>query len=237
MKKLTFVTTMMMLALLGYTANAATISWGAIQTITANADILNPAIVVEARNYGNATANISVTVGSETVVFTPASGINSNNRLLSGPDYFDSTGTSVTADFESVLDSNEWDNTANGTMSFSGLTDGGSYTLQVFSSDDRGTTQGWQTILDIDGAAMTLDLGGAVRPTPFPSVFATATIDLDPGETSFDVDVLRSSGPAGGLWMVNAAVLATVPVAAVPEPSTTALLGLGGLALIMRRRK
>jgi hypothetical protein len=26
-------------------------------------------------------------------------------------------------------------------------------------------------------------------------------------------------------------------IAAVPEPSTTALLGLGGLALILRRRK
>jgi len=31
--------------------------------------------------------------------------------------------------------------------------------------------------------------------------------------------------------------IAAVPIAAVPEPSTTALLGLGGLSLILRRRK
>jgi len=219
MRKLTFAAAMGTLALaLATSASATTISWGASQTITANANILNPANVVDARNYGNATANISVTVGSETVVFTPASGINSNNRLLSGPDYFDSTGTSVTADFESVLDSNEWDNTAAGTISFSGLTDGGSYTLQVFSSDDRG--KDWETTLGIGTMTTALDVTGKA------SLFNTATIDLAPGETSFSVDVTGTGGL--NLWMVNAAVLATVPVVADSvitwsSPATTAI--------------
>lgn len=41
----------------------------------------------------------------------------------------------------------------------------------------------------------------------------------------------------GGLFGGNWDVAATVNTSAVPEPSSTALLGLGGLALILRRRK
>ncbi len=53
---------------------------------------------------------------------------------------------------------------------------------------------------------------------------------------SFDGNVvitLSNTSPAGD----NTVNYSNIVVDAVPEPSTTALLGLGGLALILRRRK
>jgi len=52
---------------------------------------------------------------------------------------------------------------------------------------------------------------------------------------SGQVQVVLTTGTGGALWTpVDALAFSS---AAVPEPSTTALLGLGGLALILRRRK
>lgn len=45
------------------------------------------------------------------------------------------------------------------------------------------------------------------------------------------------NAPSGGISTSGEAAYISISVDAVPEPSTTALLGLGGLALILRRRK
>lgn len=51
-------------------------------------------------------------------------------------------------------------------------------------------------------------------------------------------DVVRNTSHlAGGQATDDQAILTFTNVTAVPEPSSTALLGLGGLALLMRRRK
>ena len=44
------------------------------------------------------------------------------------------------------------------------------------------------------------------------------------------------SGPVL-LYTLDGGTSDTISIALVPEPTTTALLGLGGLALILRRRK
>jgi len=217
MRKMTFAAAMGTLAL-ATSASAATISWGASQTITANTDILNPANVVEARNYGGDGGNISVTVGSETVVFTPGASIGTGSQSID--DTFDPAGTSVTPNFESVLDASRWSGSGGAVqISFSGLTDGGSYTLQVFSSDDR--DRAWINNLGIDGTETTQALAGKA------SLFSTATIDLAPGETSFDLDLKYEPGSLADLWLVNAVVLAeTLPAAGAitwSSPDTTAI--------------
>ncbi|BDS06864.1 hypothetical protein NT6N_19040 [Oceaniferula spumae] len=60
--------------------------------------------------------------------------------------------------------------------------------------------------------------------------------------SSSDVPAFPINGTVNARWWDNtgsggAAQSNIVSVAVVPEPSTTALLGLGGLALILRRRK
>ena len=67
------------------------------------------------------------------------------------------------------------------------------------------------------------------------AAFQTVTTQFSTGG-SFDGDVvitLSNTSPAGD----NTVNYSNIVVDAVPEPSTTALLSLGGLALILRRRK
>lgn len=57
-------------------------------------------------------------------------------------------------------------------------------------------------------------------------------------ETLWNAGNLTSAGSNTGTFAENFSVTgATITAVAVPEPSSSALLGLGGLALIMRRRK
>ena len=51
------------------------------------------------------------------------------------------------------------------------------------------------------------------------------------------VEILSVYNPADLRPGIDVAAVTIAPVVAVPEPSSTALLGLGGLALILRRRR
>jgi len=59
------------------------------------------------------------------------------------------------------------------------------------------------------------------------------------GDQNFSSVQADGSGTITGTWFYdgNLTAVAGVQLIAVPEPTTTALLGLGGLALILRRRK
>ncbi len=60
-----------------------------------------------------------------------------------------------------------------------------------------------------------------------------AILDFSVTSDASGVIVLKFAGPDGG----QNATFNALSISSVPEPSTTALLGLGGLALILRRRK
>lgn len=66
-----------------------------------------------------------------------------------------------------------------------------------------------------------------------PSAFATITADID----NSNIDTLAFAGEQIGAFDEIRIGTELADVGVVPEPSTTALLGLGGLALILRRRK
>ena len=203
-------------------------SWGATSRITSNSDIVSPATVVAAFNLGNAGSTIDVAVDGRTIPFEP--GTVSGFTEYGNASFFDPAGTSVDADFESVLDTFAQRNPPNdttGALSFSGLEENATYLLQVFVADDRGSV--WNRTFSVGGAQTTFatNSGGLTTAT------AVATVRTGPGETSFDLIV--GGGP------LNAAVIARAPLAA---PALSAGPGIGlavallaGGFLVMRSQR
>jgi len=124
-----------------------------------------------------------------------------------------------------------------GDLTFSGLTAGYTYELQMVFMDDRDGTPG----PDLQGTNIDL-WSTATQPG---TAAEHSTVDIDTAQlvtgtftadgTSQSVYVQQNTGLAGSFDGQTAAF--QLRITAVPEPSSTALLGLGGLALIMRRRK
>lgn len=90
----------------------------------------------------------------------------------------------------------------------------------------------------ISGALGTVDLGGNIGYT---SVEYTRTLDLSSFATLDDSETytitLQARGDGFGHHKSLQAFTLNGDVGVVPEPSTIGLLGLGALALILRRRK
>ena len=84
---------------------------------------------------------------------------------------------------------------------------------------------------------ITYDVGGADQVLTFQNssgqTWATETFDFIATSTS---TTLTFEG-TGGLGSIASASIDNVSIVFVPEPSSTALLGLGGLALLMRRKR
>ena len=114
-------------------------------------------------------------------------------------------------------------------LDFSGLKSNTEYQIQIIGIHDNRTAAGintrttvWNTAGGTASAGLVRGNGGSVigsfttgAAETTQLITATNTVGNDPGTAGF---VLRE-------------------IATVPEPSSTALLGLGGLALILRRRK
>ena len=68
------------------------------------------------------------------------------------------------------------------------------------------------------------------------SAGGTVQWEIGAREDGFDMDAFALVSTGQSVTDIELDNAVTIPVA-VPEPSTTALLGLGGLALAFRRRK
>ena len=147
-----------------------------------------------------------------------------------------------------------------GTITYSGLTVGNTYEIQVFTNDARisggraNNNVDWQTgfsdgvnslaVSATNGSngASSLNnrvsdgLGGWTGETSGDSIIGTfiATATTQSFETAGTSDG-GANWTNGGRSQINGIQLRETAV--IPEPSSIALLGLGGLALIMRRRK
>lgn len=225
------------LALLAGTAQGAVIaSWGSLQAISSNADIINPGGVLQAINLGSDSADINVTTSAGTIVFKQGG---FGGSAFASDSFFvdDNTadgGATVTgdnsSDFHRVLDSFR-DNAASG-ATFSGLADG-TYNVQVFFSDDRGSKNNHLRIIeDFNGfnEAIRADTGTFNRNDDiFRSGYYTGTVELTNNTGGFTV--LDNSG---GARVVNAVVLSQA--GPIPEPGSLALLAVGGACMLRRRR-
>lgn len=137
---------------------------------------------------------------------------------------------------QSVIDaalSNAWSNID--------INDSASATLGIDDGDGIGLQVGGPDYFDFAPAAGADIVNANLHAITFADYEGTAgqKLDLTYGSTSLVTTtavgaVSTASSPAN----VSGSVLVTYTyTAAVPEPSSTALLGLGGLALILRRRK
>lgn len=204
--------------------------------ITIESDLDNSGSVVSAVNYDSSTGSTTIN-GITFTNDTAGTGGSTNAGVLTTTTdtaFWSSNGSTVDA-FDALMDGHIASGTNQGGitvgLSLSGLNIGQEYTIQILSGDAslKHTTSFYRSasangktekLINQQVVGANGDLGG---------IF-TATFISDDGDAFF---TLERSGPD------NQPVIAgyALTTAAVPEPSSTALLGLGGIALILRRRK
>ena len=143
---------------LAHSSPAAPVTWttGPTTTVDENSISLNGTLV-HAGTWGNGdgTGPISVTVGSETIIFANAAinatpGSVNATATASGTHYDTNSWNppgSVGTNFQRVMDGFAWDGGNPKTVTLAGLVPGATYQVQLFTSDDRdccgGRTQKW----------------------------------------------------------------------------------------------
>ena len=231
-----------LLAGVSFAHAATTVTASSFTGITADSDLDNSGNLVTAINYTNAGGTGPVINGISFTNVSSTAGLYTRSNPVQITDNTAnwSAATAPPLDaFDAIFDgrANTATNQGGQTigLSLSGLSTGTEYTIQLLSGDAalKHTTSFYSgssssSIGNADKAeklinqqalgATTSDLGG---------IF-TATFTTDDGNAFF---TFERSGPD------NQPVLSGYVLTAVPEPSSAALLGLGGLALILRRRK
>ena len=124
-------------------------------------------------------------------------------------------------------------NDTTGTVSLTGLTNGYTYRIQALVYDGRGTSVGRS--VQFDSQNMGTFANGTVNVDWGAGLLVTGTFTATGTTQDFTTAIFLDNTYATNKGQNLNAL--TVYTTAVPEPSSTALLGLGGLALIMRRRK
>ncbi len=211
----------------------APVTWGTPAAVTADTDILTSGTLVHAGNFRADNQNVTVTVGAQSILFAnrqsqKAAGdllegeearviANSNGRHSSAP-VFDASGTSVSVEFDSVLDGFAWEDSpdagpapgatdmvlrvtgAGGTP----LVEGTQYRIQLFHSDDRAASAGRGQLFH-DG------LGNASDPTFTPASSYVIGTFTATSAGYMDIFIQNTTGETDFPVALNAYVLRTLP--------------------------
>jgi hypothetical protein len=112
------------------------------------------------------------------------------------------------------------------------LTSGHTYRIQALVFDGRGDAGIPGRTVQFDGVDQGQYANGVDGVTWGDGLLVTGTFTADAATQDFTNEGFQGANSTGA--QLNALLVHTT---AVPEPSSAALLGLGGLALILRRRK
>lgn len=207
------------------------VAWSDPVTVTDNSILSGGGSVVHAGNFRSDNLEVAVTVGTQTITFKNRLADNVGGVLAEGEEarviagaggrqvdggHFDATGSTVSVEFESVLDGSAWENADAGpapgatdtvirVVGAAGapLTAGQQYTIQLFYSDDRpGSATRGQRFHDGRGNASAPFLASSSS-----SVTGTFTATAD---GYMDLYIQNTTGEANFPVGINAYVLRTV---------------------------
>ena len=220
------------------TTHAATIIWDVQDISETNgdeSDVSKRGELIEAVNFGTDTT--STTINTVTFEAFTASGsdftFDNLNTLVDQS--ADNAGfyTGPNTSYNALLQSFIFDGlTAEADYTLTGLAIGRDYEVQLFIADDRGGASNFD-YLDVDVNGTTINVlndtrfGGAPRP----ALVFTGTFTADALTQDFTALRRNTNDSEDGT------TLSAYQLRVVPEPSSTALLGLGGLAFALRRRR
>lgn len=226
---------------LSVTSRAAVVSYTS-QLFTNATDVSTNGTLVKAVNLGkgggtgtnNGPATTVVVING--VTFSSDSGTGTSDFADSAGDYYydNYTGTGVITgvpdvDANAMLDSIEFGpGIGNSLATLTNLTIGQAYELQIIdlrATPAAGGSMSYGYAATVGGTEV-YDLTGLVRSAPR---ITTGTFIADAVSQEIHVATTYANG--------NNLEVAAFQLRAVPEPSSAALLGLGGLALLLRRRK
>lgn len=125
-----------------------------------------------------------------------------------------------------------YSNSGAATISLSNLISGNQYRIQVLLFDGRSEFNG--RTAEFDGNDLGIYAYGVNGLTWGNGLLATGIFTADATSQTFTQENFETASSIGG--QINAILLHDLGVP-IPEPSSAALLGLGSLALILRRRK
>lgn len=186
--------------------------------------------------------------------------LNAQAAVIANGGFDDYTGTPANGDLISSLTPADWSVTGTSDDQVQLKTTGGGmspqdggYYLGIFTPSN-GVAQTFDTVngqeyevtfylgrqgtdtptvdLNVDGSASLHDSSILINSTQ--DTWAQHTISFTADSLSTTLSFVENASSASGTSDV---FVDTVSITAVPEPSSAALLGLGGLALILRRRK
>ena len=247
------------LAMLPMAGSAATINWSTSVDLLAggnNTDFIsqNGTFAV---GINGGTTTTTQTIGDSVFTATTSaqiiSGVTANGVTLigdfasdAGPTTFGDGGFNGLNDIFDLLNSAVYAGTS---LTMSGLTIGNQYEIQLMGNDARGTNRSGYMIGVTDDATLDVfsrvanlnnftaasELSGDYLIGTFTADAASQTFRMGGTRAGNYVDGQAYDNPNGGQAQINALQVRDLGV--VPEPSSTALLGLGGLALILRRKK
>lgn len=223
-------------ASLANTSQAAVITWTEQGTIV-NENVIQPN-VTSAFNLAGGTGTNAVTTTTQTVTF-----VNSDNSSITVSNGLTLTmvtgfntgitanvwdGTPIDADFNAVMDSFAHSGTGNpatGTFTLSGLTDGTTYSVQIFTSDFRNNIGNVRGIQFNDGLGNSTATGVLQSDKQYFIGTFTAV------GTSQTIGAVSTNQGTNGSVILNA-----LTVSIIPEPSSALLGAIGALVLLRRRR-
>jgi hypothetical protein len=208
------------------------------KTISINAGASADMLIVGTSTEFGSGSSFTATYDGNAMTFATGNGSQSNVF------YLDLTGTSYTGGSANLTFA--WDYTAGGDLGVGWVSiDGNLQTGESLELHSTGSSGGSATVdltTTVDDTFNFVNFNGnrgndgSTPQAPLTEIYSDGEFGSNAGAAGYEADV--AAGTHTYSWNHNAVRRNdAIAISVVPEPSSAALLGLGGLALILRRRK